>query len=263
MKCVGGDHPTPVARSRLKTNPKCRNLTDLRQLACCWHCGKVSVSVLSVYDRYGSGKSRRFVQTGADHVTKCGQIANIPLSTIFAYQLEVIMNSPKVWLVFLSVCLAMAMAHSVFGQGYYERNVQRNPVTGRLEVVPPPNVTGRWTGPNRDYGGFYGSSFNPYSGTASQSQVQRNPVTGRLSVQNEYYNPWTGARVESVTRYNPITRRYETVQMVTPPNKLPAQDRTVTQQAKTQNETARTKPRVIEAPPPPTLNPPTVESSEN
>ena len=174
------------------------------------------------------------------------------------------MNSPKNWwLVSVSLCLTFLSAHSLLAQGYYQRNVQRNPITGRLEVVPAPNVTGRMTGPNRNYGGFYGSRFNPYSGTASQSYVHRNPVTGRLDVQNEYYNPWTGARVETVTRYNPITRRYETMQAVTPPNRLPAEAQSPTSPENTQDKKPRPKPRVIETTPPPSLNPPNVEGEAN
>lgn len=174
------------------------------------------------------------------------------------------MYSPKVWwLASVSFCVVISSVHSVLAQGYYERNVQRNPITGRLEIVPSPNVMRRITGPNRNYGGFYGSRFNPYSGTASQSRVQRNPVTGRLDVQNEYYNPWTGARVESITRYNPITRRYETIQAVTPPNRLPAEDQPPTTPENTQDQPNRPKPRVIETAPPPSLNPPEVEGQGN
>ena len=153
---------------------------------------------------------------------------------------------------------AVLAAFDACGQGYYQRNVQRNPVTGRLEVVPSPGYYGRSVGPDRNQRGFYGTDLNPYSGTTSQSRVRRNPFTGRLDVDNEYYNPWTGARMQTVTRYNPLTRRYETIQLVTPPNKLPAQDQPV--EPAEERQTSREKPRVIETAPPPSLDPPIVDA---
>ena len=158
------------------------------------------------------------------------------------------------------IALLLPLSADCFGQGYYQRNVQRNPVTGRLEVVPTtPNGYGTALGPSRNYGDFYGSRFNPYSGTATESRVRRNPVTGRLSVDNRYYNPWTGAEVQTATRFNPYTGRYETVQMVLPPNQ-PLPERASNSPADSPNTTAQqpkpSGPRVIETSPPPATDAP-------
>ena len=159
--------------------------------------------------------------------------------------------------------LTLCISSLATAQGYYQRNVQRNPITGRLEIVPAPNGYGRFIGPMRGDRDFYGARFNPYNGTATQSRVQRNPVTGRMYVQNEFYNPWTGARVGSTTRFNPFTGRYETVQTVTPPHRLPAEVEMVEPMPDSaDNSTTSSKPRVIETSPPPSLNPPDVVEEE-
>lgn len=156
-------------------------------------------------------------------------------------------------LTLLVLFIAANTATIAHAQGYYQRNVRRNPVTGRLQVVDSAGGIGRIAGPHRDQNSFYGSRFNPYTGNAVQSRVRRNPVTGRLDLDNEYYNPWTGAKAQTRTRFNPFTRRYETTQVVTPPNLVPPSEAeseaTTTEEKPAQRSPSRSRPRVIETDP--------------
>jgi hypothetical protein len=153
-------------------------------------------------------------------------------------------------LLLLAICFSMVFQSYAIAQGFYDRQVRRNPVTGRMEVVETGQTYAPWAVPRRTGGDFYGTRFNPYTGTETQSRVQRNPMTGRLDVDNQYYNPWTGARVETTTRFNPFTNRYETRQIVTPPsNPVPTEGETAPT-AEQENTRQRVKPRVIETTPP-------------
>ena len=171
------------------------------------------------------------------------------------------MSTSKPMLSIAVFAFLLPLSAECLAQGYYQRNVQRNPVTGRLQVVPmAPNGYGSTFGSGRSNGNFYGSRFNPYSGTAAESRVRRNPVTGRLNVDNRYYNPWTGAEVQTATRYNPYTGRYETVRMVVPPNQpLPQGDNNAPANAAAstgQPQPKPNRPRVIETSPPPVTDAP-------
>lgn len=150
----------------------------------------------------------------------------------------------------IALAVMLSSSSHIFGQGFYEKQLRRNPYTGRLEVVRNGNAVQRWAGPANPYRSFYGAQFNPYTGTAVQSRVQRNPFTGRLEVDNQYYNLGTGAQMATSQRFNPFTQRYETGQIVVPPS-LPLADAAAAPPAPPETKKPLTppRPRVIETNP--------------
>jgi hypothetical protein len=110
----------------------------------------------------------------------------------------------------LACLLTLALRNSALGQGYYDKTVQRNPATGRQEIIDlhVPHSNGQ---------GHGGLMFDGPTGCLQLAAVDRNPRTGRLEYYNQYMNPWSGARYTTATRFNPFTKEYETAHRFLPP----------------------------------------------
>jgi hypothetical protein len=106
--------------------------------------------------------------------------------------------------------IAAAAAGDAAGQGFYHRTVQKNPLTGRQEIIDLQRP--RWTGEGK--GGFM---FDPAIGSMQVAAVGRNRFTGRLEYYNRYMNPWTGSQYSTATQFNPYSGRYETLHQIQPP----------------------------------------------
>jgi hypothetical protein len=161
---------------------------------------------------------------------------------------------PRFVLTFAIVAVLLSHCGYTHAQGFYYRTVQKNPLTGRQEIVDLQRP--RWTGEGK--GGFM---FDPAIGAMQVAAVGRNRFTGRLEYYNRYLNPWTGAQQATTTQFNPFTQRYETLHQLEPPparsNASEAADPLV---VAAPTEKAKRRVRVIETnldvdAPPPTVSP--------
>ena len=119
------------------------------------------------------------------------------------------MLSTRYWLL-IAIAAVLAGAGHVQAQGFYYRTVQKNPLSGRQEIVDLQRP--RWTG-----AGQGGIMFDPAIGSMQVAAVGRNRFTGRLEYYNRYMNPWTGAQQSTATQFNPFSGRYETLHRIAPP----------------------------------------------
>jgi hypothetical protein len=117
-------------------------------------------------------------------------------------------------LVIVAVVSALVAGDAV-AQGFYYRTVQKNPMTGRQEILDLQRP--RWTGDGQG-----GIMFDPSVGAMQIAAVSRSRFTGRLEYHNRYLNPWTGAQQSTSTAFNPFSQRYETLHKIEPPPAAPA-----------------------------------------
>jgi hypothetical protein len=124
------------------------------------------------------------------------------------------MSSTRFWLL-LAIAAVLTGAGRAQAQGFYSRTAQKNPLSGRQEIVDLQRP--RWSGEGKG-----GIAFNPAIGAMQMAAVGRNRFTGRLEYYNLYMNPWTGAIQSTATQFNPFSRRYESQFVLQPPPPRPA-----------------------------------------
>lgn len=118
--------------------------------------------------------------------------------------------SVRAFSILLLAISLLVVGKVAWGQGYFNKTVRKNPLTGRQEIVDLRHP--RWAA-----GGQGGMMFHPATGSLQVTAVGRSRATGRLEYYSQYMNPWTGARYTTATRFNPYAGRYQTLHRFLPP----------------------------------------------